>query len=114
MQSNIGAAQARVQIRSNPPPYPVPPPPYPGPVSNIQVSSDQLICFFLLFGKQSSNELQYSNLRSLCKKKMANIVEQQQKIDRIHLNRLPSTQKDRKTPVSTKLCDRSKCWNRSK
>lgn len=38
MQSNIGAAQARVQIRSNPPPYPVPPPPYPGPVSNIQVS----------------------------------------------------------------------------
>lgn len=38
MQSNIGAAQARVQIRSNPPPYPVPPPPYPGAVSNIQVS----------------------------------------------------------------------------
>lgn len=37
MQQNIGA-QGRVQIRSNPPPYPVPPPPYPGAVNNIQVS----------------------------------------------------------------------------
>lgn len=42
-QQNIGA-QARVPIRSNPPPYPVPPPPYPGPVNNIQVSECHSKC----------------------------------------------------------------------
>lgn len=37
MQPNM-AAQQRVPMRSNPPPYPVPPPPYPGAMNNVQVS----------------------------------------------------------------------------